>query len=257
MSSNFLSLNPSKTEFLVIGLPKQLEKLDQPTIHSPNNVIFSPVDSARNLGVIFDSNLTLSDNISAVFKSCLYHIRDLRRICNTIDRTTACTIGTSLVHSKLDYCNSLLLNLPSAPTNRLQLVLNSAARAVTKTPKFHHITPILKSLHRLNINERIQFKGLSLTYKTLSSSRSANLHSLNHSRSTRSSSLVTLNRPSNPSHLQITNRSFYHTAPALWNRLPSEFRQLVPLSSTSPIAISPTLFHKELKTHLFHSSFPP
>ena len=76
-------------------------------------------------------------------KSCLYHIRDLRRIRNTIDRTTACTIATSLVHSKLDYCNSLLLNLPSAQANRLQLVLNSAARAVTKTPKFHHITPVL------------------------------------------------------------------------------------------------------------------
>ena len=193
-------------------------------------------------------------------KSCLYHIRDLRRIRNTIDHTTACTIATSLVHSKLDYCNSLLLNLPSAQTNRLQLVLNSAARAVTKTPKFHHITPILKSLHWLNINERIQYKVLSLTYKTLNSSRPAYLHSLvtvNHSRSTRSSSLVTLNRPSNPSHLQLTKRSFYHEAPAMWNRLPPEFRQLAPLSSTSPLAISPTLFHKKLKTHLFHSSFPP
>jgi exonuclease III len=260
MSSNFLSLNPSKTEFLVIGLPKQLEKLNLPTIHLPNDVILSPVHSARNLGVIFDSNLTFSDHISAVSKSCLYHIRDLRRIRNTIDRTTACTIACSLVHSKLDYCNSLLLNLPSTQTKRLQLVINSAARAVTKSPKFHHITPILKSLHWLNINERIQYKVLSLTYKTLSSSRPAYLHSLvnlSHSRSTRSSSLVTLNRPSNPSHLQITNRSFYHTAPALWNRLPSEFRQLAPLSSTSPLAISPTLFHKKLKTHLFHSSFPP
>ena len=114
MSSNFLSLNPSKTEFLVIGLPKQLEKLNHPpNINLPNNVILSPVHSARNLGVIFDSNLTFSDHISAVSKSCLYHIRDLRRIRNTIDRTTACTIATSLVHSKLDYCNSLLLNLPS------------------------------------------------------------------------------------------------------------------------------------------------
>jgi len=51
MSSNFLSLNPSKIEFLVFGLP-QLSKLNNPTIHRPNNVIFSPVDSARNLGVI-------------------------------------------------------------------------------------------------------------------------------------------------------------------------------------------------------------
>ena len=38
MSSNFLSLNPSKTEFLVIGLPKQLEKLNHPTIQLPNDV---------------------------------------------------------------------------------------------------------------------------------------------------------------------------------------------------------------------------
>jgi len=52
-SSNFLSLYPSKTEFLIFGLPQQLSKLNNPTIHLPNNVL-SPVDSARNLGVIFD-----------------------------------------------------------------------------------------------------------------------------------------------------------------------------------------------------------
>jgi len=54
MSFNFLSLNPSKTEFLIFGLPQQLSKLNNPTIDLPNNVILSPVDSARNLGVIFD-----------------------------------------------------------------------------------------------------------------------------------------------------------------------------------------------------------
>ena len=62
ISSYFLSLNPSKTEFLVIGLPKQLEKLYHPTIHLRNDVILSPVDSARNLGIIFDSNITQSDH---------------------------------------------------------------------------------------------------------------------------------------------------------------------------------------------------
>ena len=100
--------------------------------------------------VIFDGDLTLLHHISAVSKSCLYHIRDLRRVRNANDRTTARIIATSLVHSKLDYCNSLeslLLNVPAAQTNRLQLILNSAARAVTETPKFHRITPILKSLH--------------------------------------------------------------------------------------------------------------
>ena len=101
----------------------------------------SPVHSASNLRVIFDTNLTFSQQISAVSKSCFCHIRDLRRIRNT-NHTTVCTITiTSLIHSKLDYCNSLLLNLPSTQTKRLQLVLNAAARAVTKTPKFHHISP--------------------------------------------------------------------------------------------------------------------
>jgi len=133
MSSNFLSLNPSKIEFLIFDLPQHLSKLNNPTIHLPNNVILSPVDSARNLGVVFDKNLSC-----AQYKSCFLSIRDLRRIRNTIDQTTACTIATSLIHSKIAYCNSLLLNLPATQTNRLQLVLNSAARAVTQTPKFHH-----------------------------------------------------------------------------------------------------------------------
>jgi hypothetical protein len=105
-------------------------------------------------------------------------MRDLRRIRNTIDHSTACTIATSLIHSKINYCNSLLLNLPATQTNRLQLVLNSAARAVTKTLKFHHITPILKSLHWLTINQRINYKVLFLTHKSLKTGHPTYLRSL-------------------------------------------------------------------------------
>ena len=62
--------------------------------------------------------------------------RDLTRIRNTIDHTTAFTIATYLIHSKLDYCNSLLLNLPSTQTKRLQLVLNAAALLSPKLLNF-------------------------------------------------------------------------------------------------------------------------
>jgi len=133
MSSNFLSLDSSKIEFLIFGLPQQLSKLNNPTIYLPNNIILSLVDSAHNLCVIFDKNLSLIQHTSAVSKSCFHNIRDLRRIRirTIIDQTTACTIATSLMHSKIDYCNSLLLNQLATQTNRLQLVLNSAACAVT------------------------------------------------------------------------------------------------------------------------------
>jgi hypothetical protein len=96
MSSFFLSV-PLKTEFLLVGFPQRLSKLSNAIIHLPNNVTLSPVHSARNLGIIFDSNLTFSQQISAVCKSSFYHIRDLRRIPNTIDCTTACTIANSLI----------------------------------------------------------------------------------------------------------------------------------------------------------------
>ena len=160
MASNFLSLNSSKTEFLLIGLTK-LAKIDNLSLSMPSNTsIIEPVASARNLGVIFDSNLSFSDHISYISKTCFAHIRDLRRIRNTLDHTTACTIATSLIHSKLDYCNSLFLNFNCQQTNQPQLICNSAARAVTETPKYNHITPHLKSLHWRKITKRIQYKIL-------------------------------------------------------------------------------------------------
>ena len=210
----------------------------------------------------------MSDHISAVSKSCFLLIRDLRKIRHALDHTTAKTIATSLIHSKVDYCNSLFLNLPRSQLDRLQLILNSAARAVSRTPRFSHISPTLKSLHWLKINQRIHYKVISLTYKALQSHRPSYLYnhlSLQSSRSTRSGDTVTLQRPSTASRLKITNRSFTHQAPRLWNSLPKELRQPVTQSlhttqshTTTPIlALSTSQFHSKLKTHLFRQSFPP
>ena len=144
--------------------------------------------------------------------------------------------------SKLDYCNSLFLNLNCQQTNRLQLILNSTARAVTKTPKYNHITPHLKSLHWLKITQRIQYKILSLTYKSLQFKQPSSILDLlkiQPTHFTRSSAVVTLQRPSNPSRLKITDRSFYHQAPALWNSLPHYLRALSSTSSTQTNNLSP------------------
>ena len=101
--------------------------------------------SARNL---FDEHLTFSDQITAISKACYYHIRQLRCIRPYLDSTTACTIATSSVHSKLDYCNSLYYNLPKSQITRLQLIQNSLARAVVNAPKIlsHHSCLTLSSL---------------------------------------------------------------------------------------------------------------
>ena len=77
-------------------------------------------------------------HISSVITSCLSNIRDLGRIRPILDQTTAVTarnIATALVHSELDYCTSLFLNLPANQLDRHQLVRNSAVRAVTRIPQ--------------------------------------------------------------------------------------------------------------------------
>ena len=171
------------------------------------------------------------------------------------------SVRSLCIHSKLDYCNSLYLNISNQQLNRLQLILNSAARAVTKTPKFHHITPHLKSLHWLKITQRIQYKILSLTYKSLQYNKPSSISDLltiQPTRSTRSSAVVTLQRPSNPSRLKISDRSFYFQAPALWNALPHHLRSHSHSSqSHSLLSLSSSQFHKQLKTHLFLHSYPP
>ena len=77
----------------------------------------------------------------------------------------------SLVHafitSMVDGCNSLLYGVPKYLLQRFQRVLNCAARIVFKSNKYDHITPLLKGLHWLPIEQRIKFKILSITFKAL------------------------------------------------------------------------------------------
>src|SRR6218665_3390331 len=180
-----------------------------------------------------------------------------------LDLKTASTIATSIVHAKLDYCNSLFLNIDLTQINRLQAIQNALARAVTKNTKHHHITPVLKKLHWLKIPERIEYKVISLTYNTLQSSQPSYLRQLftiQPPRSTRSSSTLTLLRPSVTSLLKFSNHSIAVAVPPLWNKLPPAFRQIsessYELTQPPPLKTSLRLFHSKLKTLLFSKSYP-
>ena len=95
------------------GVPcRRCTRLEHSSALKIHNSSLNTTHSARNLGFIFDEHLTFSDQISAVSKACYYHIRQLRcTVLTLIDPTTACTTATSIVHSKLDYCNSLYYSL--------------------------------------------------------------------------------------------------------------------------------------------------
>jgi len=170
---------------------------------------------------------------------------------------------------KLDYSNSSKTQL-----TRLQHIQNSLARAIVAAPRSSDPDQILKSIHWLKVQECIEYKIIPTTYKVLQSSSPhylCDIITIQPSRSTRSSLLVTLLHPQARSSLKITNRSFRYAAPHLWNKRPpslpvpcqsatSECSPPLPGSDSAPtsvVGMSHRVFHSRLKTHLFSRSFSP
>ena len=122
---------------------------------------------ARNIRVLFDESLSMVPQVTVTCKSAFYHLRKIRLIRKHLTFDLAQLLARAVVTSKLDYCNSLLYGLPKNVIKQLQRVQNAAARVVTLSPKFCHITPVLANLHWLSIYLRIELKILIVTCKTL------------------------------------------------------------------------------------------
>lgn len=144
-TSNRLSVNPSKTEYLLIGTSQQRNKIVSSSVNFSGNLL-TPSNNVRSLGVIFDKDLSFQNHISKICSTSFYHIRQLRQIRSSLDSNSAIILANALVNSKLDYCNSILQGLPSCSIQRLQLVQNSLARVVVPSIKRNqHITSTLKN----------------------------------------------------------------------------------------------------------------
>ncbi len=146
--------------------------------------------------------------------------------------------------SRLDYCNSLYMGISQSNINRLQMVQNAAARLLTGTRRFDHISPVLCSLHWLPVCYRIEFKILLLVFKALSGMAPEYLSDLlnpnTSSRPLRSSEKRVLMVPRSRSKLR-GDRAFSIAGPKLWNSLPVSLR--LDLNSDSE--------KTKLKTYLF------
>ena len=161
MASNRLKLNNDKTELLVISSKYQLSRplLDGISV---GGYRISPTDSAKNIGVVFDQTTSLDEHVKSVCKSALFHLQNIAKIREYLNVKSTKSLVHAFVTCRLDNCNSLLIGLPSFLIQKLQCIQNCAARLVTGQPKFAHVTPILKELHWLPIEQRVAFKVLLL-----------------------------------------------------------------------------------------------
>jgi len=193
---------------------------------------------------MFDCHLNMSKHISTICRSASYHLHKIGSARKYLTTDATAQIIHAFITSRIDYCNSLLHGIPETSLQRLQNIQNTAARIISKTRKYDHITPVLKSLHWLPVHLRVIFKILLLTYRIHHGLAPAYLSDLlkayNPTRSLRSSSQTLLVIPK--SRLKTYgDRSFAVAAPKLWNELPKGIRCSDSLS----------IFLNRLKTHLF------
>jgi len=116
-------------------------------------------DVPRVLGVLFTQDLALEKQVTSVSAKCFFQLRQLRRVRRSLDRDSAATLVYAFVTSRIDYGNALLTNAPKIWTEKLQRVLDAAARVITGTRKFDScLSHILHhDLHWLHVPQRVIF----------------------------------------------------------------------------------------------------
>ena len=147
-----------------------------------------------------------------------------------------------------NYCNLLLAGIPQKLMNKVQRVINCAARLVCKAPKWEHVTPLHVDLHWLPVERRIEYKIATICYNVITCtaphlSDLLELYAL--SCTLRSSADTCIFRISNRRKRFQGQCAFPFIGPSIWNNLPFPVRHSQTLSS----------FKSQLKTYLFSISY--
>ena len=238
MNEHFLKLNPSKTEIIVFGSPDVTNKID---IHGTflNNDCIRFVNSVKNLGFHLDSALTFDKQINHVAQSCFLSIKNISSIKHFLDYEEKRSLISSLVLTKLDYCNAMYVGSSSHNLNKLQSIQNSATKIVFGCQRNDNNISRLNTLHWLPVRNRIIFKICVFVHKCLyHDAPYDNMALLQPADSfIRTAKLKSTYTPDTA----IGCKSMSVCAPKIWNAIPISLRQEMNLIK----------FKSELKTFLF------
>ncbi len=111
--------------------------------------------------------MSRENQVSSVCRSCYTQLRYIYKIRKHLTLEAVKTLIHSFVSSTLDNLNSLLYGIPQTLIKKLQKVQNSAARVVLQLKKYDYITPVLRELHWLPVEHRIEYKLITLTHKAI------------------------------------------------------------------------------------------
>ena len=167
-TTNKLILNGEKTEIITLSNKSKNFLIDLNHLNCACEQISIPsAYVARNLGVYFDSNLTMESYIKKVTQSCYFQLKNIGTIRDLIDKDIAHMLVHSFVTSRLDYCNCLYAGVPYYLLERLQKIQNKTARLVLRKGCKHDSREFLRLLNWLPVQKRVDFKIAYLVFQSL------------------------------------------------------------------------------------------
>ena len=233
--ANKLTINKSKTEFMLIGSRQRLRSF----VHSPSLKIggaqISQVPSTKSLGIYIDENFTWNVHIENLSKKIAFGIGALKRIRPFVPHRTLRFIYNSLEKPYFDYCNVVWGNCNKTLAYKLQKLQNRAARVLTSAAFDTSTDYLFQVLNWRKLESQRQIQKACMVYKSLNGLAPDYLRSRFVERSTITGYSLrnTEDKLAVPlPHTNFLKHSFRYSGWVLWNSLPTHLRQNIYLPYT-------------------------
>ena len=163
--TNKLLINPSKTKLILFGIRQLIVSkiLDVRVPFLGQNL--APVPLVKDLGIILNSNLTSNEHVNTMTSFFISTLCQTSKVRHLFSKSLLVTILSCLVFSKLFHCSTVWSGTFEQNIHKLQLRKNFAARVLTNTRKFDHISPILRELGWFSIKHLLLVRDVTQLYQ--------------------------------------------------------------------------------------------
>ena len=232
LTANKLTLNSSKTEFMLIVSRQRLGTYDTSPKLIIGGDIIKQASSVKSLGVHIDENLSWNMHIEKIAKKIASGIGVIKRCRPFVNRTTLESVFNALVQPYFNYCSEVWGHCNKSLSNKLQKLQNRAARILTFSSYDTSADPLLEQLNWKRLDTQRQIQVATMVYKSIHGPAPDYLGSLftkynppYNLRNSENKLAVPLPRTN------FLKNSFSYNGAVIWNSLSPELRQAKSLKS--------------------------
>ena len=226
--ANKLTLNQSKTEFMLIGSRQRIRTFETSPSLETGGMPINRVSHTKSIGVYLDENLTWNEHINQISRKIASGIGALKRIRSFVPDTTLQFIFNSLVQPYFDYCCVVWDNCSKTLADKLEKLQNRAARMLTFSSYDANADVVLASINWKKLETQRKIQKAVMVHKSLYGLAPDYLRSMfvNRSIVANYSLRDTEGKLAIPKpRTDYLRNSFSYSGAVLWNSLPTDLRQ--------------------------------